>query len=222
LARSKGAWGVAVAHHREDQAETVLDRFLRGAGPKGLSGLKPFQELFPVKGGPPLKIWRPLLPYTKDEIREYLRKHSIPWKEDRTNRRNLYRRNQIRNQILPYLSRWNPNLTEVLSRIGDILALEDQYLEGLLPAVERKVSPRWKRNSFECPAAKLEKIHLALKRRFVRGVAVRLNPQARGLSFERIEEVLGLWDGRVTGPRDIGYGLSADRRHGSAFLRWNG
>ncbi len=60
LVKKEKAWGVAVAHHLEDQAETVLDRLLRGAGPRGLSGLRPVQELT-LHPATTLRIWRPLL-----------------------------------------------------------------------------------------------------------------------------------------------------------------
>lgn len=218
LAKKERAWGVVVAHHQEDQAETVLDRLLRGTGVKGLSGLRPVQTLTFVRGHLPLRIWRPLLQLSKTQIQDYLRSRDIPWREDRTNKKGKYRRNQIRQEVLPFLSRWNPRLTEVLSRLGEISAVEDAFLEDLVASVGKRIQGRWAKNSFYCRSSGFKKIPLALKRRWVRFVAVKLTDQARGLSFERIDEAIRLWEGTEKGPRDLGFGLSAGRSQNTAFL----
>lgn len=220
LARREKAWGVAVAHHREDQAETILDRLLRGAGTKGLSGLKSVQVLSAGKPPAELKVWRPLLSLSKKQIQVFLRSRGIRWREDASNQTNQYRRNQIRHQVLPFLEKWNPSLTETLAKIGVITAAEDQFLEQLLVPVEKKVKSRWGKNVYSCSAAALPMVPLALRRRWVRRVAEELTIRGRGLSFDRIEEVLRLWEGRERGPRDMGFGLSAGLAGGRAFLRW--
>lgn len=217
LARKEKAWGVVVAHHREDQAETILDRLLRGAGAKGLSGLRSVQML-QLRKGETLKIWRPLLPWSKRQIQDHLRSRGISWREDKSNQGTKYRRNQIRNTILPFLSKWNPNLSETLARWGEVNAAEDALLEELLKPLELKVRSRWARYSYACNAADFMKAPLALQRRWIRHVCERLNPSARGLSFDRIEEVLHLWEGREKGPRDLGFGLSAGLNRNQAVL----
>jgi tRNA(Ile)-lysidine synthase len=221
-ALKKKAWGVAVAHHQEDQAETVLDRLLRGAGPRGLSGLRSVQTLKLKPGWPPLKIWRPLLEFPKADLMSNLKSRHITWREDSSNRGDLYRRNQIRHKVIPFLSKWNPRLTEVLARIGEVTAAEDQCMQSVLAPVGREVESRWKKNGYDCLAQRFKKVPLALQRRWVRLVAERLAPLARGLSFERVEEVIRLWEGREMGPRDMGYGLAAGKIQNRAFLSRNG
>lgn len=219
LAQKERAWGVAVAHHREDQAETVLDRLLRGAGARGLAGLRPVQSLGFSREGQ-LRVWRPLLGWSKSQIQDYLASRGISWREDGSNRKTQYRRNQIRHEILPFLSRWNPNLSETLARLGEINAAEDVFLEGLLKPVERRVKSRWGRFSYTCNASIFTKVPLALRRRWVRYVGEKLNPLARGISFDRIEEILRVWEGEEKGPRDLGFGLTAGRSQNQAFLSW--
>ena len=217
LARKEKAWGVAVAHHREDQAETVLDRLLRGAGARGLSGLRPLQTLsFPFGGS--LKVWRPLLAYSKKQIQDYLLSRGVSWREDKSNQGKKYRRNQIRHEVLPFLSRWNPNLPETLARLGETSAAEDALLEELLKPVELQVKSRWGKRSYACDAPDFARFPLALQRRWARHVCERLNPAARGLSFDRIEEILCLWTGLEKGPRDLGFGLTAGRKRNKGFL----
>lgn len=222
LSERERAWGVAVAHHREDQAETILDRLLRGAAARGLSGLRPLQSLGLKPGLPALRVWRPLLPYTKDQIRGYLLSRGIAWREDRSNRRTQYRRNQIRHEVLPFLSKWNPNLKEVLARLGEISSAEDELLEGLLSAYGRKLKGRWGGRAYACDARRFQAMPLALQRRWVRRVSERLNGEARGLSFDRIGEIIRLWEGRQRGPRDVGFQLTAGKSQNRAFLTCKG
>ncbi len=218
LAKGKKAWGAVAAHHQEDQAETVLDRLLRGAGPRGLSGLRTVQELSVPPRMEHLKIWRPFLSYSKSDLREYLVRRGISWREDESNLQNLYRRNQIRNQVLPYLSKWNPALAQTLSRVGEITAVEDQFLETLMSGMAKRVKSRWKGGTIQVDLKAIGKFHLALKRRFIRFTAEKLNVEARGLSYKGIQEILRLWEGQETGPRDIGYDLTAGVRGKTAFL----
>jgi tRNA(Ile)-lysidine synthase len=219
LARKEKAWGVAVAHHLEDQAETILDRFLRGSGAKGLSGLREIQALTYSKSQPALKVWRPLLRITKEDLKKYLKNLNITWREDRSNQRLDYRRNQIRHEVMPFLSRWNPSLTEGLARMGEVISVEDQLTDQLLENGEKKLKDRWKKNAYFCPGLTFNKMHLALQRRWVRKVAEKLNQNARGISFDRVDEILLLWRGEKKGPRDIGYGLSAGTEGSWVYLR---
>ncbi len=220
LARKYKAWGVAVAHHQEDQAETILDRLLRGAGPKGLSGLRAVQTL--KMGTTSLRIWRPLLALSKSEIQGFLNDRGILWREDASNGTNRYRRNQIRNQILPFLKKWNPRLNEALAHIGDITATEDQFLESFLDSLEKKIKSRWEDKKFSCDPVTFGKLPLALQRRWVRRVVEQLTGRPCGLSFERIEEVLHLWEGSEKGPRDLGFGLVAGGKTNRVFLLLKG
>ena len=212
VVRREKAWGVAVAHHLEDQAETVLDRLLRGAGPRGLSGLRPIQVLDLSRTGKPLKVWRPLLKYSKEQIQNYLKTQGIEWREDASNQMTLYRRNQIRHQVLPFLSKWNPNLTRNLARLAEVIQSEDDFLEGLLPFLDRKLKIRRRRGRFECRAEAFFRMPLALQRRWVRKAGGDLCGTAMNLSYERVGSVLRVWRGEEKGPRDLGFGLSVDRK----------
>ena len=92
---------VALGHTRDDQAETVLFRFLSGSGLAGLSGIAP------IANG----IIRPLIEITRAEIEQFLRSRKIQWREDSTNQDLSFARNRIRHELLPQLARdWNPNI----------------------------------------------------------------------------------------------------------------
>jgi len=213
LTLKEKAWGVTVAHHQEDQAETILDRLLRGAGTRGLTGLKPVQKLQVLKPPFTLRVWRPLLNYSKRDLQAYLQSFKINWREDQSNHENHYRRNQIRNQIIPYLARWNPRISENLARMGEVSGAEDLFLQEALEKFQKTLRNHWRRSTYSGLSLGFTAIPLALQRRWVRQVAEKLNPDARGLSFDRIEDTVRVWNGSKKGPRHIGYGLVADQKN---------
>jgi tRNA(Ile)-lysidine synthase len=110
---------VATAHTRDDQAETVLAKFLRGAWTEGLSGIHPVVEF------PEGRILRPLLSTTRAEVEAYLGAISQGWREDSSNRTLTFTRNRIRHVLLPLLEGWNPRLREHLAQMAQ-LALDEE------------------------------------------------------------------------------------------------
>ena len=93
IRREQKADRIAVAHHRDDQAETVLFRLFRGSGARGLAGMAPMRD----------RIVRPLLFAGRQEIETYLRQQGYEWREDSTNQDTVYSRNRIRREILPLI-----------------------------------------------------------------------------------------------------------------------
>jgi tRNA(Ile)-lysidine synthase len=110
---------VATAHTRDDQAETVLAKFLRGAWTGGLAGIHPIIEF------PEGRILRPLLAASRAAIEAYLRELGQSWREDSTNRHLTFTRNRIRHELLPELEGWNPRLREHLAQMA-ALALDEE------------------------------------------------------------------------------------------------
>lgn len=97
---------LATAHHKQDVVETMLFNFTRGGGLKALQGILP-------KRG---KIIRPLLFTTKEEIKDFVEREKIEYREDQSNSSVKYSRNRIRHEIIPSLQKINPGLVETLSR----------------------------------------------------------------------------------------------------------
>ena len=120
FARRSAACGnapVAVAHHLEDNAETLLLNLLRGTGIEGLRGMRPVR---PLPGAGPLV--RPLLGFSRAEIAAYAAEHAVPFREDATNADPRFKRNLIRHEILPVFDRINPSWRETLGRNMDRFA----------------------------------------------------------------------------------------------------
>ena len=111
---------IAVAHHEDDDAETVLLNLFRGSGLAGLSGIRPVRE----------NIIRPLLCVSRKEIEEYLKEQGFSWCEDSTNRENDYTRNKIRNELLPWVrENINSRAAEHILAASELAAQADVYFE---------------------------------------------------------------------------------------------
>jgi tRNA(Ile)-lysidine synthase len=113
VARSVGADWVATGHTLDDQAETVLHRLIRGSGLRGLRGIAARRELVPG-----VRLIRPLLTVSREDVIAYLRAIGQPWREDATNADPAFTRNRIRHELLPLLRTFNPAMSESLARLA--------------------------------------------------------------------------------------------------------
>lgn len=125
------AQALAVGHHREDQAETIILNLLRGTGPMGLRGMPPRRTDGP--GG--LTLVRPLLECSRPEIEAYLRARGVEWVDDSSNAADEYRRNRIRNHLLPLMEELQPGAIDGILRTavqtGEAMALYSAGIESL-------------------------------------------------------------------------------------------
>jgi tRNA(Ile)-lysidine synthase len=119
VAATHGACSVALAHHADDQAETVLLRLLRGAGGSGLCAMAP------RSAG---RYVRPLLGVSRGEIEGYLDARGIAWRNDSSNEDGRFLRNRIRHELIPFLSGYNPAISERLAATAEALAADEEYL----------------------------------------------------------------------------------------------
>jgi len=122
-AASTGANAIATGHTLDDQAETVLMRVIRGTTIKGLVGI------YPVRDDGALRVIRPLLEIEKEEITTYLGDNKIEYRVDHTNMEERYFRNAVRNRIVPYLLRYNPNLKQSLCSMAESLREDREFIE---------------------------------------------------------------------------------------------
>ena len=124
-----GIEDLLLAHHQNDQAETVLLQLLRGSGVAGLSGM-PLHRAN-VSQGDPITLWRPLLNQTRAELEVYAKKHKLKWVEDPSNQNTRYRRNAIRKDIIPKLEKIQPGAIANLARSASLLAQSQVLLDRL-------------------------------------------------------------------------------------------
>jgi tRNA(Ile)-lysidine synthase len=135
-----GIEDLLLAHHQNDQAETVLLQLMRGAGVAGLSGMPESRILATsTEQASSITLWRPLLHLRREELEAYAREHKLKWIEDPSNRSSKYRRNAIRKGVLPKLESIQPGATANLARSAELLAQAQQLLDRLAQQDGKKI-----------------------------------------------------------------------------------
>lgn len=174
---------VALGHTRTDQAETVLFRLLRGAGITGLAGI------WPVTGE---GLVRPLLAVDRREVRRYLERRRIPWREDASNRDLALARNRIRLELLPQLERdWNPALVEALARLAAVAQQEERYWEAEIARLAAGHLTR-QGGAVLLRCSRLRELPEAVARRLVRYAVGQAKGDTRRLEFDHVARILQL------------------------------
>lgn len=139
LAEKEGFGAVAVAHNANDNAETLVLNLLRGTGLKGICGMRESSTL-PGSG---VSLIRPLLGFSRDEIREYAVSNGLNWREDSTNVDSSYKRNLIRNEVFPLFEKINPSFIETLGadmrHFSQIQAIADDFVARSLNAAAGEI-----------------------------------------------------------------------------------
>ncbi|MFC3772369.1 tRNA lysidine(34) synthetase TilS [Paenibacillus sp. GCM10012303] len=177
---------IALAHHADDQAETVLMRLLRGAGSSGLAGI-------PLRRSEKnLELIRPLLRIYKSELECHCAEYGLPVCRDSSNESRKYFRNQIRLDVLPFLRRYNDKLPESLNRLADTMRAEDEWMEAETQArftelvtVERS----GQRIGCSLESQRFIELPLALQRRLIKLILNYVFSEADLSDFARIETV---------------------------------
>jgi tRNA(Ile)-lysidine synthase len=174
---------VALGHTRSDQAETVLFRFLRGAGTAGLAGICPV-----TSDG----IVRPLIEVERAEVEEYLRENGLAWREDSTNSSPRFARNRIRHDLLPQLARdWNPAIRDTLAHTAEWALAEEAWWEREIDRLETSLL-EVSTGGVMLHAAALRELPVAAARRLVRRAIERAKGDLRGVDFAHVESILRL------------------------------
>lgn len=205
---------VATAHTLDDQAETVLAKFLRGAWTEGLSGIHPVVEF------PEGRVVRPLLWTTRAEVEAYLNALGQEWREDSTNRQLTFTRNRIRHELLPLLEGWNPRLKEHLAQMAELARDEEGWwnsesgrLAGgvILEGKPVRGGGRAASEGLALDLARLGALHPAVQRRVIRHAAGELGFAP---DFAGTEAVLELaLEGRAGQRCELAGGFRAQRTH---------
>ncbi|MHA6481526.1 tRNA lysidine(34) synthetase TilS [Paenibacillus sp. strain BS8-2] len=182
IAERYGASRIALAHHADDQAETVMMRIIRGAGLSGLSGIPDRRSENNVE------LIRPLLRMNKSDLLRYCDEWTIPYCTDSSNLERHYFRNMVRLDILPFLSRYNPQLPLSLQRLAEVASEEDGYLaERTVDLFGRIVHAEQGGMTVSC--SELWGLHVALQRRLIKLILNYLSQDTEYISFDGIERM---------------------------------
>ena len=170
---------ILTAHTADDRAETFMMNVMHGSGMSGLASIPRHRGL----------IYRPLLDYTHDQLKDWLKARDLDWHEDATNTDTHYLRAYMRHNVLPLLKARNPMLVQTVCKIADLMADEDEYLEAKAARKLRQITLRKSESSLVLDALKLSSTDVVIARRVVRIVARQLIPEA-WLEFRHVDAVL--------------------------------
>ena len=166
---------IATAHHSGDQVETFLWRLVRGAGGKGLGGIQPLSSLIIDKN---INLTRPLLNFSKEELLQYARDNSIPFRRDHTNTNTKHLRNKIRKNLIPYLKRnYRTNIETSILQSQDLIFTDADY--------SSESAIRWLEAGTRDPFVNL---HKAVKRWVVWHQLIQFNIEPQ---YSLIEDLIG-------------------------------
>ncbi len=203
---------IATAHTRDDQAETVCAKFLRGAWTEGLGGIHPV-VVFPEG-----RIVRPLLGASRAQVEAFLAALGQPWREDSSNRHLTFTRNRIRHELLPLLETWNPRLRDHLAQMAELARDEEAWWQAelarlapqiLLPGKPVRGGGRASGNGLALDVIRLAALAPALQRRLLRHATEQLGVS---LDFPSTEALRSLaLQGRAGQRRELAAGLRAER-----------
>ncbi|MFV9511714.1 tRNA lysidine(34) synthetase TilS [Tepidibacillus sp. LV47] len=184
-ARDWNAGYLALGHHANDQAETLIMRMIRGTGPHGLSGIPYVREF---EG---LSIIRPLLDVTREEIEQYIKEQGLSYRIDQSNFTTKYFRNEIRLNILPFLEKYNGKLITHLSQMAKLNQAEDQYLRKIALDEFNKSLIKKENHSYIFDVSYLQNLDIALQRRVIHLILSYLNLKEE-FTYTHIEQILFL------------------------------
>ena len=201
---------LALGHQLDDNAEQMLIALLRGAGPRGLSGIAPVREK---------RIIRPLINARRSQIDAFIAEEGITCVLDESNDDLRFVRNRIRHHLLPLLaSEYNPRIKAHLNHLADVMRTEEAWIGGLVTAPYEKAVVNRGKGTITLSADTVRQAHPALARRLVRMALQDLTGTLQRISFSHIQSVLRLLtDGDGEKERHLPGGIRA-RRSGERLM----
>ncbi len=175
-----GADAIAVGHSLDDQAETFLLRLIRGAGPRGLAGIRPTAG----------KVVRPAIEVSRAALREYAAEHGLQFRQDATNLDVRIPRNRVRLELLPTLRHYSPGIAGALAREAAVARSDEEYLEGQAIEAARSIVLH-QEDGTALDAEALAQLPVALASRVAR-IALAASSPNRFIGFQHIDDLLEL------------------------------
>lgn len=188
VAEQESAGAVAVAHHADDQIETVLMNLLRGAGAKGLAGMKAVSV--PNQWSETIPVVRPLLEIDKGDLIAYHTENELPLVEDPSNADQVFFRNKVRHSLIPQLAALRPGARKRLLQTAQIMMAEDQALDHFTDQAWEACLSSKGGSYLQLSREELLNYPVAIQRRVIRKALKTLRPDFKDLGFKHVETAL--------------------------------
>lgn len=185
-----GGGKIAVAHNKNDQAETLLLRIMRGTGLDGLSGMEFIKD----------DIIRPILNVSRSDIEEYIKENNIETVLDKTNLMPIYSRNKVRLELIPYIeNNFNPNFINTLWRLSQTSSLDSDFLNTYCEEKYNILMKKQHKNSIILNGTLFRNEHRGIQQRIIRETINRLSNNLQGFSEQHIVSIVDLFTNNNTG-----------------------
>jgi len=198
VAKKTNSNKIATAHNSNDKVETVLMNILRGSGLSGLKGIEA------IRDG---KFIRPLIEIEREEIENYCVENKLNPKYDKSNNENIYRRNKIRNEVIPYIKKeFNENILKTINRLSEVATEESEYLEKITKQEFNRINvgakfhlrPCDKQNSIiELDLKEFNKLELVIKRRVILYTINKVLGTIVGIEKVNIDDIIKLCENNI-------------------------
>ena len=200
LAQDVSARFVFVAHNADDQVETIFLKLLRGTGLTGLRGMEA-SRLFPETEE--IALVRPLLSVWRSAIEDYCEKHQLRPMLDASNKDLIYRRNYLRNEILPRLSALNPGFKEHVRQLGDSVQADENYLAYQTVQIWKEILLEARPGWLLLDRDKWKNLSLSMQRRTLRHAVTVLRVSGEDISFRTIDQAVQVAKFGSTGAQSV-------------------
>ncbi len=196
---------VAVAHTADDQVETVLMHLLRGSGLDGLVGMKAYWE---SPWHPEIPLVRPMLGVWREEIDAYCQQNGLDTRFDHSNLDTTFFRNRLRQNLIPELTTYNPNIKTLLWQMSDTLSADQDVLENMVNTMLPAMRVEQSEDHVALAAIRFRGLSLGLQRRVLRQVISELRPGLRDVDYGAVERAITIIrQDQQKGQTDLGAGL---------------
>lgn len=180
---------IAIAHNKNDKAETIIMNLLRGSGLTGLKGIEPIRNN---------KYIRPILGMKRNEIEEYCEYNSLNPRIDKTNFENTYTRNKIRNIIIPYIKEeFNPNIIDAMDRLSQVVTEEERFLEEITKNELNKIIVNKNNSEIILDLKKFNGLNKVIQKRIVFDSMSQVLGNSDGIEKIHIDDVVKLCNSNV-------------------------
>lgn len=210
IALEKGA-KVALAHHQEDNAETILFQMIRGSSLTGLCGMQPVR-----KDGNGVFFIRPLLFFCREEIESYLKTKGVEWREDSTNVDLNYSRNFLRSEVIPKMTQINAQAVVHMNQVASHLSEVKEYLDIETETKWSEIAKVDDRITLQVPS--LLRLNSVLQRQLVYKAITFAANAKKDITSTHIESVLTLCKGQSGKEIHLPYGIKASKEFDELHL----
>lgn len=200
VAKKVSASKIVTAHNSNDNAETVLLNILRGSGLSGLKGIEPIRDN---------KYIRPLIETERKDIEEYCAKNNLDPKIDKTNLESIYKRNKVRNDLIPYIQKeFNPNFLKTINRLSEVATEENEYMEKIVQITFKEINvgadvsvchktELSSQNQITLDLKKFNSLELVIKRRVILYTISKVVGNTLGIEKVNIDEIIKLCENNI-------------------------